>query len=81
MANPQNYASNAINQGYATTTETAAPRTITSAISRMETLNERLGGVRVGMQKLADQIGGPAPDQREGIAQRAPGHRCGGPAE
>lgn len=66
MANPH-YGAGVLgvtaNHGYAAMPETSppTPRTITSAISRMETLNERLGGLRVGMEKLADQIGGPRP--------------------
>lgn len=46
------------------------PRTITSAIGRVESLNERLSGIREQLTSLADQIGGPR--GVSGSAQKEP---------
>jgi hypothetical protein len=40
----------------------AAPRTIASAIGRVEGLNERLVEVRQQLSKISDVIGGPRPE-------------------
>jgi hypothetical protein len=40
-------------------TVSAAPRTIASAIGRVDGLNERLAGVRIQLTNISEQIGGP----------------------
>lgn len=44
-------------------TVAAAPRTISSAGSRMDSLNERLNTARNALDQIANQIGGPRPAQ------------------
>ena len=60
------YAKAAINTGYQAGIAqnqalNSVPRTITSAISRVDGLNERLSEVIKGLTSLSDQIGGPRP--------------------
>lgn len=45
------------------TTVSAAPRTISSAGSRLDGLNERLNSARNTLDAIANQIGGPRPAQ------------------
>jgi len=49
MGNAQGGLSNAV----------PAPRTIASAIGRVDGLNERLASVRIQLTKISEQIGGP----------------------
>lgn len=65
-----NYATgqtSAINQGYAGAgvvspqLQPTPPRTIASAIGRIDGLNDRLAKVRESLASIADQIGGPRP--------------------
>lgn len=58
MASVSSYASQAGNLGAPVV---AAPRTITSAIGKIENLNERLTEARKHLANLSDQIGGPRP--------------------
>lgn len=47
-------------KNYNTETSTAeAPRTIASAMARIDSLNERLSSAREQLSALSDQIGGP----------------------
>jgi hypothetical protein len=48
----------------------AAPRTVSSAIARMENLTERLQSVTISLNKLAEMIGGPRPMPADVKAQQ-----------
>src|SRR3954462_1839756 len=51
---------------------TPVPRTISSALSRMDTVGERLVKVREHLNALSDQIGGPRPTEANGLKGQAP---------
>ncbi|MDB5607806.1 MAG: hypothetical protein JWP25_4706 [Bradyrhizobium sp.] len=51
----------------------APPRTIASAIGRVEGLNERLSQVREHLSSISDQIGGPRPAESGNGKANLPG--------
>lgn len=58
VAYPGNYSIGAVGLQ---TTAPQAPRTISSAISRVDGLNDRLSKIREELSNISDQIGGPRP--------------------
>lgn len=64
---------NAINPYPAQAGSTApVPRTIASAIGRMDSLNDRLSKVRAQLEAISDQIGGPRPAVEKSIGDASP---------
>lgn len=51
------------NTGYQSGPATTPPRTIASAIGRVDGLNERLGKAREHLNSISDAIGGPRPSE------------------
>lgn len=52
-------------------TPTPVPRSISSALSRMDVAGERLVKVREHLNALADQIGGPRPTEESHLNKQA----------